>query len=266
MRLVHGAESRPSPPYPADTRAHGWRFFVDVARAVNSTTFTMAPDAVRPWLWHTWISSWQQVPAGSLPAEDEVLIAILRIDPAFYAAYRSTLLRGWVQHSDGRLYHKVISGQVLAMLRERAKWRKSKTKARQATESTDVHEDSAGSPSGVHRVGVGVGVGVGVKPVGCDVESIGEVGSDRFALAPPTPEVKEKVKRATRLQEDWTLPEAWLLWAKQISGKGDQVIVRCSVRFKDHFLAAPGQKGVKQSWQATWRNWVREDISRGKLV
>lgn len=28
-------------------------------------------------------------------------------------------------------------------------------------------------------------------------------------------------------------------------------------KFVDHFLAAPGQKGVKADWDATWRNWMR---------
>src|SRR5690606_9957872 len=28
-------------------------------------------------------------------------------------------------------------------------------------------------------------------------------------------------------------------------------------RFIDHYRAAPGQRGVKTDWRATWRNWVR---------
>jgi hypothetical protein len=33
-------------------------------------------------------------------------------------------------------------------------------------------------------------------------------------------------------------------------------------RFKDHFRAAPGQKGVKLDWLATWRNWMRTAAER----
>ena len=28
-------------------------------------------------------------------------------------------------------------------------------------------------------------------------------------------------------------------------------------KFKDYWIAQPGQKGVKLDWDATWRNWVR---------
>lgn len=29
-------------------------------------------------------------------------------------------------------------------------------------------------------------------------------------------------------------------------------------KFRDYFAAAPGQKGLKQDWPATWRNWARK--------
>lgn len=30
-------------------------------------------------------------------------------------------------------------------------------------------------------------------------------------------------------------------------------------KFRDHWLSASGQKGVKLDWEATWRNWVRNE-------
>ena len=64
-------------------------------------------------------------------------------------------------------------------------------------------------------------------------------------------------KRASRLPANWTLPKPWGEWAM---GEGmDEVSVRRQAdRFRDYWLAAPGQKGVKRDWLATWRNWVRK--------
>jgi hypothetical protein len=33
-------------------------------------------------------------------------------------------------------------------------------------------------------------------------------------------------------------------------------------RFVDHWIAQPGQKGVKLDWPATWRNWMRREHDR----
>jgi len=32
--------------------------------------------------------------------------------------------------------------------------------------------------------------------------------------------------------------------------------------FLDHFRAAPGSKGLKLDWVATWRNWMRTELQR----
>lgn len=37
-------------------------------------------------------------------------------------------------------------------------------------------------------------------------------------------------------------------------------------RFTDYFRAAPGQKGVKLDWTATWRNWIRTAAERSPRI
>jgi len=86
----------------------------------------------------------------------------------------------------------------------------------------------------------------------------------------PTPTYKEKretkvsPKRGVRLDENWTLSKPLGDWAisqglteKQARDQAD--------RFRDYWIAQPGQKGVKVDWGATWRNWVRNEISRNGL-
>ena len=61
--------------------------------------------------------------------------------------------------------------------------------------------------------------------------------------------------RGSRLQQDWVLPEDWKQWAE--SCRPDLKIPEVADQFKDFWVARPGKDGVKLDWQATWRNWVR---------
>lgn len=68
--------------------------------------------------------------------------------------------------------------------------------------------------------------------------------------------------RGTRLPENFEpdLGEALALGILLERAEGE------AAKFKDHFAAAPGQRGVKLDWPATWRNWCRraaEDNPRG---
>lgn len=108
-------------PYPADTRAKGWRFELDYEQIEQSSTWALAGPEARPWLLMLWMTSWRQVPCGSLPAEHEVIAAMIGMTPKTWAKVGPVLLRGWSQADDGRLYHATISQRVLEMLDYRAK-------------------------------------------------------------------------------------------------------------------------------------------------
>lgn len=115
---VVSTESLPAP-YPADTKANGYRPQLDLQRIKQSKTWMLAPPAVRPWLLLLWVESWDSVPAGSYDSDEELIAARLGIELHLWKAYREHLLRGWVMHSDGRYYHPVITEQVIAMVMKR---------------------------------------------------------------------------------------------------------------------------------------------------
>ena len=62
---------------------------------------------------------------------------------------------------------------------------------------------------------------------------------------------KQPTARGSRLPQDF-IPD--LSFAKQTCV---QDATEEFARFKDYWIAQPGQKGVKTDWQATWRNWCR---------
>lgn len=77
---------------------------------------------------------------------------------------------------------------------------------------------------------------------------------------------KEKTKvenlRGIRLSPDWWVSEDEGEWAvKEFNLTTDQVIMQAD-KFKDYWLAKAGAGGIKRDWQATWRNWIRNDIER----
>ena len=107
------------PPYAADVRVKGWKFEVDHERVAQSDTWALAPPAVRPWLLMLWLTSWQQSPAGSLPADHQLIAARIGMEDEAFAQVAKYLLRGWRMATDGRLYHPVLTELVLEMLRRR---------------------------------------------------------------------------------------------------------------------------------------------------
>ncbi|WPB58616.1 hypothetical protein [Xylophilus sp. GOD-11R] len=139
-------------PYPADTRAKGWRFELDHERIRQSDTWALAPAEVRPWLLMLWMTSWEQTPCGSLPAADELIAARVGMTPKAFAKARSVLLRGWWLGEDGRLYHDTLIARVEEMMTKRRSDsdRQAQRRARIRQESEKVAPVSRVTPTGLH--------------------------------------------------------------------------------------------------------------------
>lgn len=146
-------------PYPADTRAKGWRFELDLEQISQSDTWALAPQDVRPWLLMLWSVSWQQTPCGSLPGEDAIIAARIGMKPAAFAKHKAVLLRGWEIADDGRLYHPTITQRVLSMLdvKQKEKDRKAAYRARM---SGNVPRDNQWTDPGCDATGTGTGTGL----------------------------------------------------------------------------------------------------------
>lgn len=82
-----------------------------------------------------WCASWHQVPAASLPNDDRLLanLAGFGRDMKRWKAVREGALRGFIECSDGRLYHPVIAekaNEAAAKRRSQQKRTANATKAR----------------------------------------------------------------------------------------------------------------------------------------
>ncbi len=108
------------PPYLASTKAGGFKFELDCERIAQSDTWALATARQRPLLLMLWFIAWQQVPCGSLPADDVLIAARLGMDVDAFQGDKAILLRGWHEADDGRLYHPVLTELVLEMIGRKA--------------------------------------------------------------------------------------------------------------------------------------------------
>lgn len=168
-------------PYPADTRAKGWRFELDLERVQQSDTWALAEPEARPWLLMLWCTAWQQTPCGSLPSDERVLCARIGIPAKFWAKHREVLLRGWEAHEDGRLYHAVITAQVAGMLTK-----KSEERQRKADYRARMEAERRGSPEVVPRDTTGTGAGRTPDSYGRDDTGTG-TGTSKESYGPNGP-------------------------------------------------------------------------------
>jgi hypothetical protein len=106
-------------------------------------------------------------------------------------------------------------------------------------------------------------------PSACSADVV-QLQSKREASAPVFGDVFEDVSgvgvetradaRGARLHLK-ALPEDWKAFCLQ--ERADLNPEETFKRFRDYWIAQPGQKGVKTDWEATWRNWVRKE-DRGR--
>ena len=64
-----------------------------------------------------------------------------------------------------------------------------------------------------------------------------------------------KATKGSRLSTNFELPETWTEFCQ--TERPDLNPQKVFDTFKDYWTAKAGNQGVKLDWQATWRNWVR---------
>jgi hypothetical protein len=72
---------------------------------------------------------------------------------------------------------------------------------------------------------------------------------------------QKKQPRGARLPADWVPSEELIAFCK--TERPDLNPAAVADRFRDFWIAQPGTKGVKLDWDATWRNWVRNEKAGG---
>lgn len=118
----------------------------------------------------------------------------------------------------------------------------------------------------------GNGYAMGISSIGIEESSnsVEEGEGGNGAVAPPPPPADDppeepKPKRASRIPDDFEITDDMRRWAIE-QGAGAIQVERETEKFLDYWRAAPGSKGVKLDWPATWRNWIRRGVDDGPRV
>ena len=82
---------------------------LDVTRVLNSDFIAQTDCPAFKVGMTLMMTSWQQVPAASLPSDDKSLAWLAHVTPQRWRKIKEQALRGWMLCSDGRLYHPVIA-------------------------------------------------------------------------------------------------------------------------------------------------------------
>jgi len=235
LKVVSG--ETPAPPYPDNVKANGWKPEIDIQRLKQSRTWVLCPITYRPWLLMLWIESWESIPAGTYPADDDEMIAArIGLDFDDFTARRRSLMRGWIPHSDGLLYHPYITDQILKMLdgRKGNAARQAKYKAKKVT-----HYDGE-----VTRY----------SPASNAQEQEQEQEQETEGRA-------ESRGSSTRERSDngccfsvASLPDEWRKKAQEIRPDlNPDAVFR---EFADHWTTGDGAGAKRVHWSAVWTKWV----------
>lgn len=85
-----------------------------------------------------WSASWHQIPAGSLPDNETVLVRLCGLgrDVKTFRKHRTDAMRGFVLCDDGRLYHPVVAEQALAAWdsKRQQRWRTECSRIKKANQ------------------------------------------------------------------------------------------------------------------------------------
>ena len=131
----------PDPPIPRDADLRSFPYLPLHPQKLRDSRLTvLASDAeFRAWVLLL-CASWHQTPAGSLPTDDRELAALAGFgrDADGFRAIGKMKMRGWHEHSDGRLYHDVFTEDVLTALKTQ---RGNKNRTNAATAARQAQRD-----------------------------------------------------------------------------------------------------------------------------
>jgi hypothetical protein len=285
---------RPEPLVPAEVDLRDFKFMpLDVVRLRDSgLTAKATGDEFRAAVL-LWCASWHQVPAASLPDDDDELANICGYSRSRreWAKVRVGALRNWTACSDGRLYHAAVAGKALEAWIEKLasaiggaagnakRWNVKidtdglRVQFRQAVEALRTIDPQSNT---LRKKAVAVLTMPSLPE--SHGESGGESGGDSHPdrkgqgqgqgqgqgeveeKAPPPPAAvaapPPRPERGTRLPAGWAPGPEQTAFAESL-GIRNGVAAAELEKFRDYWAALPGQKGVKTDWTATWRNWLR---------
>lgn len=271
----------PEPLTPVDCDLRGFPYMpLDVVRLRDAGIGSIDAEAFRAAV-ISWCVAWHQVPAASLPNDDQVLCRILGYgrDLKFWKKLRAAgALHGYILCNDDRLYHPVVAEKSIEAMGKRGG--RAETESAKTERQRRWRERVKQLSEQLRNAGV-------TPPRGASLETLEKLLVD--ALPPSTPPTvdkcgddveigkkgiegkgEEKVPslrsgraastRGSRLPDDWTPGPEGGTYARKL-GLDPKAIFTV---FRNYWLSKAGKDAVKLDWPKTWQNWcIREATDTG---
>jgi hypothetical protein len=246
-------------------------FMLNVERLLASELWALSSGEAFKAAVSLWCRAWKQVPAASLPNDNQVLASFAGLRLPAFNRVRALAMRGFVLCDDGRWYHHVLALDALrawdAKQRHQAARKRDADRLQQWRERKKNDDETHFTPGGEthftpdnetppetitkreHRQDTGqdrTGTGKAVQKL----KAVQEPGQ----LLPKP----RSNGQGTRLPENWILPDDWKAWSLNVRPDWDEEkALRESLVFRDHWHGKAGKDARKEAWFATWRNWTR---------
>jgi hypothetical protein len=135
----------PDPLTPEDCDLRGMPYMpLDIVRLFDSDFYVLSSgDEFKAGV-SLWAKAFLQVPAGSLPKDDRLLAHLSGAGPG-WDRVKEMALRGWVECSDGRLYHPTVAEKALEAWKARLD-RRARTEAARAARQAATRSVSGSEP------------------------------------------------------------------------------------------------------------------------
>jgi len=257
----------PDPLTPADCDLTGMDWMpMHGHRLFRSDFYLRATDQEKVVALELWWAAWFQVPAASLPDDDVVIASLAGFsrDPKGWAKIRGKVLHGFVKCSDGRLYHRFLAQEAVVSFEKRLKSnakRQSDRDRLQSWRDARRKRNDGGNDDG------NKGGNNNETPSEMLHETSSEtrfVAGRRDVTLPDKTRKKESrgaanalptAKRGSRLPADWQPGSDGI--ALCIERRLN--LTETLARFRDYWCAKAGKDANKLDWDATWRNWCRNE-------
>lgn len=212
-------ELRPAPLVPLDCDLRGYEFMPLYGTHLFGSEFNArASDEAWRAAITLWWASWNQCPAASLPNDDTALcrLADLGRDLKRWAKIKADALHGFIECSDGRLYHRFLAPLAIEAWERRCRDRDRKAgwRAKKQTDATGTTHicdgDRTRTETGTRH---GRNADVPAERRGQERTGEGEVKN-----APPTPHPIELLGKALRRRGLAASPQAITEWSDFLQG------------------------------------------------
>lgn len=203
-----------------------------------------------------WCAAWHQVPASSLPSDDVSLASYAGFgrDVKGWQKIRQGALHGFVECSDGRLYHSVIAEKALEVGRKREAYRK---RTKNATEARWKRYDMRNGEHHGQRY---------VEPTECDtgisVRETTEANASSFLEESLGLEEPQKEQATGRKRKNKTLLPENFEPDRDFARKLGWSEKRIDEQIQAFCDSARAHNRQYADWQAAWRNWCTSPFQK----